>query len=65
MITVSITESDNLEKALRKFKKKYDKTGVVKQVRARQAYIKPCITRRQELIKARYKEKLRRNELEG
>lgn len=58
MIQVTIKDSDSLEKALRKFKKKFDKTGVIKEIRARQAFEKPCVSRRMEVIRARYKQKM-------
>ncbi|HPA31055.1 MAG TPA: 30S ribosomal protein S21, partial [Bacteroidia bacterium] len=41
MIIVQIKDNEPLDKALKKFKKKFEKTGVVKQLRSRQAYEKP------------------------
>jgi len=41
MIVVPIKEGENIEKALKKFKRKFEKTGVVKELRNRQAFIKP------------------------
>lgn len=58
MIIINVKESDTLDKALKKFKKKFEKTGVVKELRARQAFEKPCITRRQQKIRAAYKQKM-------
>jgi len=58
MIIINVKESDSLEKALKKFKKKFEKTGVVKELRARQAFEKPCITKRQQKIRAAYKLKM-------
>ena len=51
-----------IEKALKKFKKKFEKTGVVKQLRERTKFTKPSVVRRTEMIKARYVEGLRRAE---
>lgn len=36
MIVVPVKEGENIEKALKKFKRKFEKTGVVKELRARQ-----------------------------
>ena len=58
MIIINVKQSDSLEKALKKFKKKFEKTGVVKELRARQAFEKPCITKRQQKIRAAYKLKM-------
>ena len=44
MIIVQIKDNEPIDKALKKFKKKFEKTGIVKQLRARQAFEKPSIT---------------------
>lgn len=58
MIYVNVKDNESLDKALKKFKKKFEKTGVVKEVRSRSAFEKPCIRKRQQLIKARYKQQM-------
>ncbi len=65
MLIVPIKENEPIDKALKKFKKKFEKTGVVKQLRARQAFEKRSVERRTEIKKAVYKNKLRREETEG
>lgn len=60
MIIVPIKENESIDKALKKFKKKFEKTGAVKQLRSRQAFEKPSITRRTEVKKAVYKAALLR-----
>ena len=62
MIIVPIKENETIDKALKKFKKKFEKTGVVKQLRARQAFEKPSITRRSTVKKAVYRTALNRKE---
>ena len=64
MLIVQVKEGESLEKALKKFKKKFEKTGVVKELRERQKFTKPSIKRRQTIIKAAYKQTLQRNEAE-
>ena len=59
MIIVQVKEGDNIEKALKKFKRKYEKTGIVKELRARQAFQKPSVTNRKKMMKAVYVHKLR------
>lgn len=59
MIIVQVKEGDNIEKALKKFKRKYEKTGIVKELRARQAFKKPSVTNRKKMMKAVYVQKLR------
>lgn len=62
MIIVPIKEGENIERALKKFKRKFEKTGAIKELRARQAYIKPTVRRRVEKIKAVYVQHLREME---
>ena len=46
MIIVQLKEGENIERALKKFKRKYERTGVVKELRSRQAYAKPSVVKR-------------------
>ena len=62
MIIVQVKEGENIERALKKFKRKYEKTGIVKELRARQAFEKPSVTKRKRLMKAIYVQQLQRNE---
>ncbi len=62
MIIVPIKESENIERALKKFKRKFEKTGIIKELRERQAFKKPSVQRREEIIKASYKQMLQREE---
>jgi small subunit ribosomal protein S21 len=54
MIIINVKENESIDKALKRFKKKFEKTGVLKELRSRTAYEKPSVTRRIEVIKARY-----------
>lgn len=58
MLIVAVKEGESIEKALKKFKKKFEKTGVVKQLRSRKNFEKPSITKRQTKIKAIYKQQM-------
>ncbi len=59
MIVVPIREGDSIDKALKKLKKKFDKIGVMKEIRARQEFTKKSVIRREQLRKARYVQHLR------
>lgn len=56
MLLINLKETDTIDKALKKYKKKFEKTGVIKQLRERQQFTKPSIKRRKLVIKAKYKE---------
>ena len=58
MIIVPIKEGENIERALKKFKRKFEKTGIVKELRNRKKFEKPSVKRRDELTKAIYVQKL-------
>jgi small subunit ribosomal protein S21 len=55
MLIIPVKEGESIEKALKKYKKKYEKTGVIKQLRERQSFTKPSIEERQGKIKAVYR----------
>jgi len=54
MIIVPVKEGENIDRALKRFKRKFEKTGVVKELRRRQAFEKPSITKRQQKLHAVY-----------
>ncbi|MBN2742409.1 small subunit ribosomal protein S21 [Breznakibacter xylanolyticus] len=62
MIVVPIKEGENIERALKKFKRKFEKTGAMKELRHRQAFTKPSVVRREQIKKAIYIEQLQRVE---
>jgi len=62
MIVIPIKEGENIERALKKFKRKFEKTGVVKELRNRQAFEKPSVTKRQQKLKAIYIQQLQQEE---
>ena len=62
MIIVPVKDGENIERALKKFKRKFEKTGIVKELRARQQYDKPSVLKRLEMEHAVYVQKLRREE---
>lgn len=62
MIIMPIKEGENIERALKKFKRKYEKTGVIKELRARQYFTKPSVKNRVQRLKAIYVQGLQREE---
>ena len=62
MIIVPVKEGENIEKALKKFKRKFEKTGVVMELRNRLAFEKPSVTNRKKMMRAIYIQKLQQIE---
>lgn len=59
MLIIPIKDGENIDRALKRYKRKFDKTGVVRQLRSRQAFTKPSVTRRAEIQKAQYIQRLK------
>ncbi len=57
MLIINIKDNESIDKALKRFKKKFEKTGILRELRTRQAFTKPSIKHRKQVIKAVYKEK--------
>jgi small subunit ribosomal protein S21 len=62
MLIVKVKEGENIEKALKKFKRKFEKVGMVKELRRRQQFDKKSVVRRDEVKNAIYVQKLRDKE---
>lgn len=54
MLIIPVKEGESIEKALKKFKRKVEKTGLIRNLRERQKFTKPSIQRREEIKKAIY-----------
>ena len=62
MIVVPVKEGENIEKALKKFKRKFEKTGIVKELRSGQQFDKPSVVKRLKKEHAVYVQKLQQVE---
>ena len=62
MIIVPVNDGENIERALKKFKRKFEKTGVIKELRSRQQFDKPSVLKRLKMEHAIYVQKLRQEE---
>lgn len=65
MLIVNVKENESIDKALKRFKKKFEKTGVLKELRSRTAFEKPSVTRRNQIIRAAYREQQKNLESNG
>ena len=62
MIIVPVKEGENIERSLKKFKRKFEKTGIIKELRDRQSFTKPSVRKRTVKIRAVYLQSLQREE---
>lgn len=64
MLIIDSKDCENIDKALKKYKKKFEKSRVLLELRNRQAFVKPSVRRRDELLKARYKQQIASGKIE-
>jgi len=57
MLIIEIKENESIDKALKRFKKKFERTGTMRELRFRTAYEKPSVKRRSQVLKAVYRQK--------
>ncbi len=61
MLIISVKDGENIERALKRYKKKFDRTKVIRQLRARKNYIKPSVANRKARLKAIYRDQVMRD----
>jgi small subunit ribosomal protein S21 len=65
MLIIDSKDCENIDKALKKYKKKFEKAKILVQLRERQSYTKPSVSRRNQVLKAIYKQKVASGQIEG
>ena len=58
MLVINIKENESIDKALKRFKKKFEKTGVLRELRSRTSFEKPSVRRRTQVLRATYRQTL-------
>ena len=62
MLIIPIKEGENIDRALKRYKRKFDKTGTKRQLQTRKQFTKPSVARRAQIQKAQYIQSLRDQE---
>ena len=62
MLIIPIKDGENIDRALKRFKRKFDKTGTKKSLQTRKEFVKPSIKRRAVIQKAQHVQRLRHQE---
>lgn len=62
MLVIDTRESDSIDKALKKYKKKFEKAGILRELRERQTFTKKSVKRRNQILKAAFIDGIRREE---
>ena len=58
MLIIDVKDSESIERALKKYKRKFERAGILKELRRRKHFTKPSVERRHEVLKAVYKQKM-------
>ena len=59
MLIIPVKDGENIDRALKRFKRKFDKTGGMRQLRSRKQFVKPSIRNRDKIKKAQYNQRLK------
>ncbi len=65
MLIIDSKDCENIDKALKKYKKKFEKAKILLQLRERQSFTKPSVQRRNQVLKAVYKQKIASGKIEA
>jgi small subunit ribosomal protein S21 len=57
MLKIEIKEGENIERALKRYKRKYRRTKVLEQIKDRKHFVKDSHKRRETIKKAQYRQK--------
>ncbi|MDO5509810.1 MAG: 30S ribosomal protein S21 [Weeksellaceae bacterium] len=58
MLIIPVKDGESIDRALKRYKRKYDRTRVVRRLRDKQQFTKPSVTRRQEKQRAAYRQRM-------
>ncbi len=58
MLIIPVKDGESIDRALKKYKRKFDKTGTIRALRSRQQFNKPSVVFRQAKVKAAHKQRL-------
>lgn len=65
MLIIPVKDGENIDRALKRYKRKFDRTKTMKQLRTRKQFTKPSVLKRAQLIKAKYVQRIRTEEEQG
>ena len=63
MLIIPVKDGENIDRALKRFKRKFDKTGTKKSLQTRKEFIKPSIKKRAVVQRAQHIQRLKDKEI--
>lgn len=58
MLIIEIKDGESIDRALKRYKRKFQNAKIMRELRTRREFTKPSVKRRHEVLKAVYKGKL-------
>ena len=55
MLIINVKSEESIDRALKRYKRKFQSTRTLKEIRRRKHFVKPSVERREEIISARYR----------
>jgi len=65
MLIIDSKDCESIDRALKKYKKKFDRAQTIKQLRKRKHFTKPSVQRREEILKAIYRQEIQAGKRES
>ncbi len=65
MLIIDVKDNEGIDKALKRYKRKYQQSQIIQELRRRQHFTKPSVKRRNEILKAQYKQQKQQEEGES
>ncbi|MEZ5038236.1 MAG: 30S ribosomal protein S21 [Saprospiraceae bacterium] len=60
MLIIEVKDGESIDRALKRYKRKFQDAGIMKELRNRREFVKPSVKRRKEVLKAVYKDKIQK-----
>lgn len=58
MLIINVKDEESIDRALKRYKRKFQSTGLLKELRRRKNFTKPSVERRNEILNAKYRQKM-------
>ena len=62
MLIINVKSDESIDRALKRYKRKFKRTRVLKELRNRKNFVKPSVRRRNEILNAEYRQKFYAND---
>jgi small subunit ribosomal protein S21 len=56
MLIIDVKDGESIDRALKRYKRKHQRTGLMKEIRGRKEFVKPSVERRKEILNAKYRQ---------